>query len=90
MTPEELAEATCDEHGYRFSYCALCVQEMRLRLERQVAEEREACAKLVDDYPLDMEQNMGLQDGIWRLGRVEKIAAAIRARSTPSASEAPG
>jgi hypothetical protein len=43
------------------------------------AAEREACAKVCDDYD---NPNAGLREGIWVFGTAVALAAAIRARGS--------
>ena len=43
------------------------------------AAEREACAKVCDDYD---NPNAGLREGIWVFGTTVALAAAIRARGS--------
>ena len=42
-------DLTCEDHGYRFSYCVHCVQEMRLRLEVEVKQQVEAFRERVEE-----------------------------------------
>ena len=46
-------------------------------IKQAVEAEREACAKVCDDYD---NPNAGLREGIWVFGTTVALAAAIRAR----------
>ena len=62
-----LAEAIDQNREYKSWHCS--TQHLMALVERVVAEEREACAKLCDEYAIGLERNYS-----------EIIAIAIRAR----------